>query len=149
MKVNHGNFVAVPDQSGTARSTSYRQTRSHGVLHTASGSRASGLPFQSGRKNSAASDAMDRGLLFISNTVNTYPTKWFGPLCHKLLWVQSRICCLWIVFPSFAVFYRDLHSVIWTKKFLQKVKALPTWGRIYHMKDLPWLFLRVNLIKSK
>uniref|UniRef100_A0A4W6D7G3 CFAP20 domain containing n=1 Tax=Lates calcarifer TaxID=8187 RepID=A0A4W6D7G3_LATCA len=68
MKTGLVSSDCVPDQSGTARSTSYRQTRSHGVLHTASGSRASGLPFQSGRKNSAASDAMDRGLLFISNT---------------------------------------------------------------------------------
>ncbi|XP_049894174.1 uncharacterized protein C3orf67 homolog isoform X1 [Epinephelus moara] len=58
----------VPDQSTTARPASYRRSRPQGGLHTAPGSRASGLPFQTGRKNSEASDGVDRSALFISNT---------------------------------------------------------------------------------
>ncbi|XP_037643270.1 uncharacterized protein C3orf67 homolog isoform X1 [Sebastes umbrosus] len=56
----------VPDQSTTARSTSYRRSRPQGVLHTASGSRVSGPPPQTGRKSSAAPDGTDRSVLFIS-----------------------------------------------------------------------------------
>ncbi|XP_070759257.1 protein CFAP20DC [Enoplosus armatus] len=55
----------VPDQTPTARSTSYRRTRPQGVVHTTTGSRVSGPPPQTGRKSSAASDS---GVLFISNT---------------------------------------------------------------------------------
>ncbi|XP_071350741.1 protein CFAP20DC isoform X3 [Trachinotus anak] len=62
------NSDCVPDQSGTARSTSYQQTRPQGVLQTASGSRASGLPPQTTRKSSAASDGQHRNVPFISNT---------------------------------------------------------------------------------
>ncbi|KAL7407033.1 hypothetical protein ABVT39_001855 [Epinephelus coioides] len=58
----------VPDQSTTARPASYRRSRPQGGLHTAPGSRASGLPLQTGRKNSEASDGVDRSALFISNT---------------------------------------------------------------------------------
>ncbi|XP_051271717.1 uncharacterized protein C3orf67 homolog isoform X1 [Dicentrarchus labrax] len=58
----------VPDQSATARSTSYRRTRPPGVAHTASGSRVTGPPPQTGRKISAASDGMDSSVLLISNT---------------------------------------------------------------------------------
>ncbi|KAM4587296.1 protein CFAP20DC [Odontesthes bonariensis] len=50
----------VSDQSPTARSTSYRRTRPQGILHTASGSRVSGLSPQTGRKSSATSDRMER-----------------------------------------------------------------------------------------
>ncbi|XP_039652329.1 uncharacterized protein C3orf67 homolog isoform X2 [Perca fluviatilis] len=57
----------VPDQSTTARSTSYRRSRPQGVLHTASGFRVSGPPPQTGR-SSAASDGMEGSALFISNT---------------------------------------------------------------------------------
>ncbi|XP_029358789.1 protein CFAP20DC [Echeneis naucrates] len=56
------------DQSGPARSTSFRQTVPEGVLQTASGSRASGPRPQPGRKSSAASDLMDRNVIFISHT---------------------------------------------------------------------------------
>nr|XP_020453597.1 uncharacterized protein C3orf67 homolog [Monopterus albus] len=61
------NSDCVPDRSASARLTGYRQTRPLGVLHSASGSRASGLAPQAGRKGSAASDGMDRSALFISN----------------------------------------------------------------------------------
>ncbi|XP_070707199.1 protein CFAP20DC [Pempheris klunzingeri] len=59
----------VSDQSTTARSTSYRRTRPQGVLHTASGSKVSGPPPQTGIKNTAASEGMDRSEPFISNKV--------------------------------------------------------------------------------
>ncbi|XP_008284031.1 protein CFAP20DC [Stegastes partitus] len=45
----------VPDHCATARSTSYRRTRPQAVLHTASGSRASGPPPQTGRKSNGSS----------------------------------------------------------------------------------------------
>ncbi|KAJ4927103.1 hypothetical protein JOQ06_014840, partial [Pogonophryne albipinna] len=60
----------VPDQSTTARSTGYRRPRPQGVLHTASGSRVSGPPPQTGRKSSAASEEMDKSLLFVSNAAS-------------------------------------------------------------------------------
>ncbi|XP_033995219.1 uncharacterized protein C3orf67 homolog [Trematomus bernacchii] len=60
----------VPDQSTTARSTGYRRPRLQGVLHTASGSRVSGPPTQTGRKSSAASEEMDKSLLFVSNVAS-------------------------------------------------------------------------------
>ncbi|XP_010780762.1 protein CFAP20DC isoform X3 [Notothenia coriiceps] len=60
----------VPDQSTTARSTGYRRARPQGVLHTASGSRVSGPPPQTGRKSSAASEEMDKSLLFVSNVAS-------------------------------------------------------------------------------
>ncbi|XP_033940073.1 protein CFAP20DC isoform X1 [Pseudochaenichthys georgianus] len=60
----------VPDQSTTARSTGYRRPRPQGVLHTASGSRVSGPPPQTGRKSSAASEEMDKSLLFVSNVAS-------------------------------------------------------------------------------
>uniref|UniRef100_A0A3B4YVV4 CFAP20 domain containing n=1 Tax=Seriola lalandi dorsalis TaxID=1841481 RepID=A0A3B4YVV4_SERLL len=68
MRTGLVNSDRVRDQSGTARSTGYRQTRPQGVLQTASGSRTSGPPPQTGRKSSAASDGMDRNVLFILNT---------------------------------------------------------------------------------
>ncbi|KAF3689938.1 putative protein C3orf67 -like protein [Channa argus] len=61
------NSDVVPDQSGTARSSSYRRARPQGVSHTASGSRASGPPPPTGRKSSAASDRMNNSALFISD----------------------------------------------------------------------------------
>ncbi|KAL3058731.1 hypothetical protein OYC64_010807 [Pagothenia borchgrevinki] len=60
----------VPDQSTTARSTGYRRPKPQGVLHTASGSRVSGPPPQTGRKSSAASEEMDKSLLFVSNVAS-------------------------------------------------------------------------------
>ncbi|XP_034074987.1 uncharacterized protein C3orf67 homolog isoform X3 [Gymnodraco acuticeps] len=60
----------VPDQSTTARSTGYRRPRPQGVLHTASGSRVSGPPPQTGRKSRAASEEMDKSLLFVSNVAS-------------------------------------------------------------------------------
>ncbi|XP_029287819.1 protein CFAP20DC isoform X2 [Cottoperca gobio] len=57
----------VPDQSTSARPTGYRRSRPQGVLYTASGSRVSGPPPPTGRKSSAASDQMNRSVLFISN----------------------------------------------------------------------------------
>ncbi|XP_038552902.1 uncharacterized protein C3orf67 homolog isoform X2 [Micropterus salmoides] len=56
----------VPDQTATARSTSYRRSRPQGVLHTAAGSRVSGPPPQTGRKSSAASDGVDGSVLLQS-----------------------------------------------------------------------------------
>ncbi|KAM8915769.1 protein CFAP20DC isoform 2-T2 [Spinachia spinachia] len=50
----------VPDHSTTASSTSFPQSKPHGVLHTASGSRLSGPTTRTGRRSSAASDRMDR-----------------------------------------------------------------------------------------
>uniref|UniRef100_A0A3P8T054 CFAP20 domain containing n=1 Tax=Amphiprion percula TaxID=161767 RepID=A0A3P8T054_AMPPE len=72
----NGNFFlsAVPDHSATARSTSYRRTRPQAVLHTASGSRASGPPPQTGRKSNASSDTMERSVLFIQNTESSTVT---------------------------------------------------------------------------
>ncbi|KAG7495103.1 hypothetical protein JOB18_044484 [Solea senegalensis] len=58
----------VPDPSGTVRSTSNQQTRLQGVLHTASGSKASAAPPQTGRKSSVASGRMNRSETQISNT---------------------------------------------------------------------------------
>ncbi|XP_056221170.1 uncharacterized protein C3orf67 homolog isoform X2 [Seriola aureovittata] len=60
MRTGLVNSDRVRDQSGTARSTGYRQTRPQGVLQIASGSRTSGPPPQTGRKSSAASDGIDR-----------------------------------------------------------------------------------------
>uniref|UniRef100_A0A3B5AW17 Uncharacterized protein n=1 Tax=Stegastes partitus TaxID=144197 RepID=A0A3B5AW17_9TELE len=59
--MSNGNFFlsAVPDHCATARSTSYRRTRPQAVLHTASGSRASGPPPQTGRKSNASADTME------------------------------------------------------------------------------------------
>ncbi|KAI4827835.1 hypothetical protein KUCAC02_031201, partial [Chaenocephalus aceratus] len=69
----------VPDQSTTARSTGYRRPRPQGVLHTASGSRVSGPPPQTGRKSSAASEEMDKSLLFVSNVASpTFPNSFPG-----------------------------------------------------------------------
>ncbi|XP_075316118.1 protein CFAP20DC [Odontesthes bonariensis] len=59
---------SVSDQSPTARSTSYRRTRPQGILHTASGSRVSGLSPQTGRKSSATSDRMERSVPFTQHT---------------------------------------------------------------------------------
>ncbi|XP_040890484.1 uncharacterized protein C3orf67 homolog isoform X2 [Toxotes jaculatrix] len=71
MKTGLVNSDCVPDQSGTARSTSYRQTRAQGVLYTASGSRVLGPPPQTGRKSSTVSGGMD-SVLFISNTGSSF-----------------------------------------------------------------------------
>ncbi|KAK5872549.1 hypothetical protein PBY51_013236 [Eleginops maclovinus] len=60
----------VPGQSTSARSTGYRRSRPQGVLHTASGSRVSGPPPQTGRKSRAASEEMDKSLLFVSNAAS-------------------------------------------------------------------------------
>ncbi|XP_053171503.1 uncharacterized protein C3orf67 homolog [Scomber japonicus] len=67
MRSEHVNPDCVPDQSTTARSATYRKTRLQGLLHTASGSRGSGPPPQTGRKSSAASDEMDRSVFCIQN----------------------------------------------------------------------------------
>nr|XP_046239494.1 uncharacterized protein C3orf67 homolog isoform X2 [Scatophagus argus] len=69
------NSDYVSDQSAAARSTGCRSTRIQSVLHTASGSRVSGPLPQTARKSSAASDGMDRDVLFISNR---------GSLCSKM-----------------------------------------------------------------
>ncbi|XP_034388150.1 uncharacterized protein C3orf67 homolog isoform X2 [Cyclopterus lumpus] len=61
----------VPDHSTTAISTGYRRSRPQGVLHKASGSTLSGPPPQTGRKSSAASDGMDKNVLFFSNVSHT------------------------------------------------------------------------------
>ncbi|XP_042362514.1 uncharacterized protein C3orf67 homolog [Plectropomus leopardus] len=58
---------SVPDQSTTARSTTYRQSRPQGVSLAASGSRVSGPPPQTGKKSSAASDGTDISVLLITN----------------------------------------------------------------------------------
>ncbi|XP_023136099.2 uncharacterized protein C3orf67 homolog isoform X2 [Amphiprion ocellaris] len=68
MRTGFFSSDCVPDHSATARSTSYRRTRPQAVLHTASGSRASGPPPQTGRKSNASSDTMERSVLFIQNT---------------------------------------------------------------------------------
>uniref|UniRef100_A0A8C3A7L5 Uncharacterized protein n=1 Tax=Cyclopterus lumpus TaxID=8103 RepID=A0A8C3A7L5_CYCLU len=69
--INNGIFFAVPDHSTTAISTGYRRSRPQGVLHKASGSTLSGPPPQTGRKSSAASDGMDKNVLFFSNVSHT------------------------------------------------------------------------------
>ncbi|XP_069546711.1 protein CFAP20DC [Brachyistius frenatus] len=61
------NSDRVTNQSATARSTSYRRTRPHSVLHTASGSRASGPPPQAVRKSNTTSDRIKCYALFIHN----------------------------------------------------------------------------------
>uniref|UniRef100_A0A3Q1HSJ2 Uncharacterized protein n=1 Tax=Acanthochromis polyacanthus TaxID=80966 RepID=A0A3Q1HSJ2_9TELE len=58
MRTGFFSSDCVPDHSATARSTSYRRTRPQAVLHTASGSRASGPPPQTGIKSNARSDTM-------------------------------------------------------------------------------------------
>ncbi|XP_026202862.1 uncharacterized protein C3orf67 homolog isoform X3 [Anabas testudineus] len=70
MRTGLVNSDCGPDQSGTARPGSYRRTRPQGFSHTASGSRASGPPPQTGRKSSTVSDREDSAL-FISNMGST------------------------------------------------------------------------------
>ncbi|KAK2862033.1 hypothetical protein Q5P01_001566 [Channa striata] len=67
MRTNLVTSDVVPDQPGTARSSSYRRTRPQGVSHPASGSRASGPPPPTGRKGSAASDRMNNSALSTSD----------------------------------------------------------------------------------
>lgn len=43
--------------------------------------------------------------------------------------------------------HRD--RVEWTKRLLQKVRALPTRVRIYHMENLPTFSMRVNLTEYR
>lgn len=66
-----GNFFlfAVPDQSSTAISTSYRRTKPQGVLQTAAGSRASSASPNTGRTSIAHLDRMERSVWFIYITV--------------------------------------------------------------------------------
>uniref|UniRef100_A0A096MB79 CFAP20 domain containing n=1 Tax=Poecilia formosa TaxID=48698 RepID=A0A096MB79_POEFO len=60
---------AVPDQSSTAISTSYRRTKPQGVLQTAAGSRASSASPNTGRTSIANLDRMERSVCFIYITV--------------------------------------------------------------------------------
>uniref|UniRef100_A0A3Q0SGG3 Uncharacterized protein n=1 Tax=Amphilophus citrinellus TaxID=61819 RepID=A0A3Q0SGG3_AMPCI len=53
-------FCAVP---ATARSTSYRRTRPQGILHIASGSRASGQPPLTRRKSKVPLDGIERNVV--------------------------------------------------------------------------------------
>ncbi|XP_029006093.1 uncharacterized protein C3orf67 homolog isoform X2 [Betta splendens] len=64
------NSDCVPDQSAAVRSSSYRRARPQANSHTASGSRASGPPLQTGKAGSTASDGMESSL-FITNTGTT------------------------------------------------------------------------------
>uniref|UniRef100_UPI0037E811FC protein CFAP20DC n=1 Tax=Semicossyphus pulcher TaxID=241346 RepID=UPI0037E811FC len=57
----------VPAQPATARAPSHGRTRPQGASNTASASRVTGPPSQTGRKSSAASDGMERSFLLISN----------------------------------------------------------------------------------
>ncbi|XP_041836257.1 uncharacterized protein C3orf67 homolog [Melanotaenia boesemani] len=68
MKMGSFRTDYASDQSTTARSTSYRRTRPQGVLYTASGSRASGLSPQTGRKSSTTSERRERSAC-ASNTM--------------------------------------------------------------------------------
>ncbi|XP_072239133.1 protein CFAP20DC [Leuresthes tenuis] len=68
MKTDPFSSDCVSDQSPTARSTSYRRTRPQGILHTASGSRVSGLSPQTGRKSNTTSDRMERSAPFTQHT---------------------------------------------------------------------------------
>ncbi|XP_035488645.1 uncharacterized protein C3orf67 homolog isoform X8 [Scophthalmus maximus] len=62
----------VPDQLDAASSTSYQQTRPQGVLHTASGSKPSVQPPQTGRKSNTTSGRINRSELLISNTGSSF-----------------------------------------------------------------------------
>ncbi|AWP02711.1 Hypothetical protein SMAX5B_002242 [Scophthalmus maximus] len=62
----------VPDQLDAASSTSYQQTRPQGVLHTASGSKPSVQPPQTGRKSNTTSGGINRSELLISNTGSSF-----------------------------------------------------------------------------
>ncbi|XP_071383091.1 protein CFAP20DC [Centroberyx affinis] len=70
MRAGLVNSDCAPDQSATVTSASFRKTRPQGFSHTAFGSRVSGPPPQTGRKNSGPSEGMDGSAV---RTLNTGP----------------------------------------------------------------------------